>query len=48
MWTGLIVSYAAPGVPTSFAIIGTATALYAMSGVRHWIRGRTLAGHPAV
>ena len=33
MWTGLAVAYAAPKVPPSFAIMATATALYAAAAV---------------
>ncbi|WP_055489175.1 metal ABC transporter permease [Streptomyces sp. TP-A0356] len=46
LWTGLVLSYAVPALPPSFAIMATATAVYAAtlawtSGVRHRPRPAT-------
>jgi zinc/manganese transport system permease protein len=40
MWAGLAMSYAAPTVPASFAVISFATATYLVSGLRYWVLGR--------
>jgi zinc/manganese transport system permease protein len=40
MWAGLSVSYAAPALPPSFAILSFATGVFLLSGVWSWTHGR--------
>lgn len=39
MWAGLAMSYAAPKVPASFAVVSFATGAYLVSGLRYWLSG---------
>ena len=46
VWIGLVVAYAAPAVPASFAIMATATALYAAAALFSLVRRRRAAVRP--
>lgn len=42
LWIGIVIAYAAPKVPASFAIMATAAAGYALCGTFAWARRRAL------